>query len=68
LALSLVARSNLNVKEIADRCGFEDPGYFSRMFARVFGCSPLKCRAHLRNGGQAPVSPLPVDITPRLFW
>jgi AraC-like DNA-binding protein len=68
LALSLVARSNLSVKEIADRCGFEDPGYFSRKFTQVFGRSPLASRKHLRAGGRTPGSPLPVDLTPRLFW
>ncbi len=68
LALSLLSRSNLGIVEIADRCGFEDPAYFSRYFTRVFGRSPSQLREHLRGGGAPPANPLPVDLAPRFFW
>lgn len=68
LAVALLSRSNLSVREIADRCGFEDPAYFSRCFSSVFGCAPSQVRERLRNGMLPPANPLPVDITPRLFW
>ncbi len=28
------------ISEVADRCGFRDPLYFSRVFKKYFGCSP----------------------------
>jgi AraC family transcriptional regulator len=68
LALSLLTRSNLNVQQIADRCGFADPAYFSRYLSKVFGCSPSQIREGLRHGILPPTSPLPVDLTPRFFW
>lgn len=34
----------LSVKEIAYRCGFDDPLYFSRLFRKRRGASPLKWR------------------------
>jgi AraC-like DNA-binding protein len=68
LSLSLLARSNLSIREIADRCGFEDPAYFSRAFSKVFGYSPKKARDNMRKGTLPPSNPLPVDLTPRLFW
>lgn len=68
LALPLLTRSNLDIQEIADRCGFDDPAYFSRYFSKVFGCSPSQVRERLRRGVLPPASPLPVDLTPRFFW
>ena len=29
-----------NVSQVAKRCGFSDPSYFSRVFRKVAGCSP----------------------------
>jgi len=68
LSLSLLTRSNLTIREVADRCGFDDPAYFSRCFSKVFGCSPSRVRGDLREGALPPTNPLPVDLTPRLFW
>jgi len=56
------------VEEIADRCGFEDPAHFSRVFSKVFGCSPSQTRENFRQGHLLPSNPLPVDVTPRFFW
>jgi AraC family transcriptional regulator len=68
LSLALLARSNLTIKQIAYRCGFEDPAYFSRRFSRVFGRSPREVRRRLNEGLLPPTSPLPADVTPRLSW
>jgi transcriptional regulator GlxA family with amidase domain len=68
LSLALLARSNLTIKQIAHRCGFDDPAYFSRYFSGVFGCSPRQVRARLSEGLLPPASPLPVDLTPRVAW
>ena len=36
--------TNLSVGEIADRVGFNDPDYFTKVFHRQKGCTPLKYR------------------------
>ena len=68
LALSLLARSELSIKEIARRCHFQDPYYFSRYFAGVYQISPTQMRQRLRAGGVVPRGPLPPALAPRLFW
>ena len=37
------------VQEIGYRCGFADPGHFSRRFASTFGAPPARWRQHLHN-------------------
>jgi len=68
-ARPLLAHTNLTIKEIAERCGFENPLYFSRCFSKAFGCSPQAYREMLRIG-KAPLAgyPLPVDVMPRIRW
>lgn len=68
LAVALLARSNLSIKEIAQRCGFDDALYFSRCFSRALGCSPLHTRNRLRRGLPPPSLRLPMDVTPRIYW
>lgn len=68
LALSLLARSTLSVKEVAERCGFDDALYFSRCFSAAFGVAPRQLRLNLRRGLPPPPNPLPSDVTPRLYW
>ncbi len=36
---------SLGIKEVSARCGYEDPLYFSRVFAAHYGMSPSKLRA-----------------------
>ncbi len=67
-SLAFLARSNLTIKQIAHRCGFEDPAYFSRCFSGVFGCSPRQTRQRLNEGLLPPTCPLPVDLMPRVAW
>ena len=40
-ALQLLHQENIPVKELAMRCGFNDPGYFGRRFKRKFGVTPI---------------------------
>jgi len=37
--------TELRIKEIADKLGIEDPYYFSRMFAKLMGISPIQYRS-----------------------
>jgi len=67
LAISLLARSNLRVKAIAERCGFPDQLHFSRYFSQTFGQSPTKTRKAMQHG-QPPIPPLPAALMPRLYW
>ncbi len=39
-AKSLLADTDLSVREVAQRCGFTDYNYFSRVFKKRFGISP----------------------------
>ena len=68
LSLALLARTNLSIKEVAMRCGFEDPLYFSRCFSETFKRPPSTIRTELHKGIPLPPDPLPIDITPRLSW
>ena len=40
LAQELLREPNLSVSDVADVLGFEDRGYFTRVFKSRFGCSP----------------------------
>ena len=68
LAMALLGRSSLAIKEIADRCGFENPLYFTRCFTRVYGKSPTETRRSLLLQEAPPANPLPPDIAPRIYW
>lgn len=66
---SLLMRTNLNITEIAKRCGFDDPLYFSRSFSKAFGCSPTAFRKQLAKGEiAANLQLLPADLMPRIRW
>lgn len=41
--------TELRVNEIADKLGFDDPYYFTRMFTKILGVSPVKYRSKRRN-------------------
>jgi AraC-like DNA-binding protein len=46
-AVELLAKArNLGMKELAARCGYEDPLYFSRVFKAYFGLPPSRFRKH----------------------
>jgi len=45
-AKTLLATTDLSVTEIAAQLGYDDPGYFARLFGREVGCTP---RAYRQN-------------------
>lgn len=57
-AAALLARSNLNVKEIAARYGFASPQHFSRCFSTVYRASPREMRSQTAGGAPPPPGPL----------
>jgi transcriptional regulator GlxA family with amidase domain len=54
-SLTLVARSNFGVKEIADLLGFATPYHFSRRFAQAFGVAPATLRERITQGRPTPL-------------
>ena len=48
-ARRLLLTTTLPVKEVARRCGYEDPLYFSRVFHQHTGQPPLACRESAKN-------------------
>lgn len=68
LAVALLVRSSLAVKQIAAQCGFADPLYFTRCFTSAFGRPPSRVRSDVLRGIPPPGNPLPVDLTPRIHW
>jgi len=69
IACPLLVRSSFNISEIAARCGFENPLYFSRQFAKVYGCPPSVYRERIRSGKPIPKKNLlPADMIPRRCW
>ncbi len=47
---SLLVRSNLSIKQIADTLGFSSPYHFSNKFHRVYGLSPRDYRLSMQSG------------------
>jgi AraC-like DNA-binding protein len=59
LARHLLRTTQWNIKEIAVRCGYADPGYFSRVFSQLEGVNPREFRtAEVRRetGGSGTMS------------
>jgi len=57
IAREALESSDDSVTQIADLVGFEDPGYFCRVFRRYVGQSPQDCRRHARSHSAAGTSP-----------
>jgi AraC-like DNA-binding protein len=53
-ALTLLARTNYSVAEVATLCGFENPFHFSRRFTAVYGQSPRTLRRAIAEGSYTP--------------
>lgn len=68
LAMAILSRSSLSIQEVARRCGFENPLYFSRTFRKIYGISPSEARSLLLKKTPPPANPLPPDIIPRFYW
>ena len=70
LSIAMLARSNRTIQDVAVRCGFSDPFYFSRSFSETYGRSPSQLRRDMQNGAPPPPNPLPHShsLMPRLHW
>lgn len=53
-SLPLLAGSDREITEVAGRCGFANPCYYTRVFKRIKGCTPMEFRRRSRKtrGGQ----------------
>jgi len=49
-AASLLVRSNLPIRAVADTVGFASPYHFSTKFRKVYGLSPRDYRASMQSG------------------
>ena len=49
LSLTYLTETNLKINEIAEKCGFTDANYFSRIFRARFNTSPLEYRARFNT-------------------
>jgi AraC family transcriptional activator of pobA len=49
-AKRLLIYSGLSVSQVAYAVGYDDPAYFSRVFARRTGCSPVRFRRDAGSG------------------
>jgi AraC-like DNA-binding protein len=58
-AAEYLIHSVRNITTIAEQCGFDDPGLFSRSFRKQFGCPPREYRKRKR----APILGEPVFLT-----
>ena len=47
-SLELLQKPGLDITQVAGRVGFVSPGYFSRIFKRKMGCTPLEYRKSRR--------------------
>ena len=43
-SLSLLAGSDWEITEVEGRCGFANPCYYTRVFKRMKGCTPMEFR------------------------
>lgn len=48
-SLDLLRQTGLDVTQIAGQVGFSNPGYFSRIFKRRMGCTPLEYRKRTKK-------------------
>lgn len=48
-AAALLKENDLNITEIALRCGFDSINYFSRLFKKYYNTTPTNYREHCRN-------------------
>lgn len=48
-AARMLSQSDLNIGEVAMKCGFEDVSYFSRVFKQAFDCTPSQYRQGARG-------------------
>ena len=47
MAIDMMKEGGVNLSEIAPKCGFQNPGYFAKIFKRYFGMTPTQFRDQL---------------------
>ena len=47
MAIDMMKEGGVNSSEIAPKCGFQNPGYFAKIFKRYFGMTPTQFRDQL---------------------
>ena len=47
MAIDMMKEGGVNISEIAPKCGFQNPGYFAKIFKRYFGMTPTQFRDQL---------------------
>ena len=52
-AAALLEQTNLNITEIAIRCGFDSVNYFSRLFRKYYYTSPTTFRGRILDGSSS---------------
>ncbi len=62
-ATDLLKTTSLNIAEVASACGFEDQGYFTRLFRQTLGETPSTFR-RLHQPPPTPERRIPIDISP----
>ena len=58
----LLKNSTLSIKAVAEKIGFSDSLYFSRVFSKKFGCSPSEFK---KNAQAISSPPPPAFLTPQ---
>lgn len=48
-SLKLLSSTTMTMPEIAERCGFSDPNYYSRTFRKIHGTTPTEYRKSLKR-------------------
>lgn len=48
-AINMLRYTTRHIKDIAFRCGYSDPNYFSRLIREITGNTPKEIRGHHRN-------------------
>lgn len=66
-AATLLARSNLAIKEIAHSIGFASPYHFSRKFREVYGVAPREYRQSIREGEEVRQNPISTALLVNIF-
>lgn len=66
-AATLLARSNLAIKEVTTSTGFSSPYHFSRRFSEVYGLSPRAYRRAVREGREVQSNPISKALLAHIF-
>lgn len=46
-SLRLLQNDQASISQVAERVGFTDPGYYTRVFRKEYGCTPREMRRQL---------------------